>query len=276
MLAAEVHIGTKNMNFGMRDYIWQRRSDNVHILDIGKTWEKIMLTARVIAAIDNPADVVAISARPYGQRAVLKFAQHTGAIALVGRFTPGTFTNQITKGFKEPRILLITDPRTDSQAVMESAYMNIPVVAFCDSDSPVEHVDIAIPCNNKGKHSIGLAYWLLAREVLRLRGASRDKEWDVCVDLFFWRDPAELEQQLEAQEEVAYEQEVNNADAQAAFDDPDAEWGNQEVQDGGEWAESQPAGTSAGAGGWTEDAAAAPVVATEGWDSTPAAPAEGW
>ena len=28
--------------------------------------------------IDNPADVACISARPYGQRAVLKFAAHTG------------------------------------------------------------------------------------------------------------------------------------------------------------------------------------------------------
>lgn len=163
----------------------------------------MVLAARIIAAIPNPEDIVAISSRTFGQRAVLKYAAHTGATPIAGRFTPGSFTNYITRSFKEPRLVIVTDPRSDAQAIKEASYVNIPVIALTDLDSPSEYVDVAIPCNNRGKHSIGLIWYLLAREVLRLRGAlvDRTQPWSIMPDLYFYRNPEEVEQQVS--EEVA-------------------------------------------------------------------------
>ena len=74
MLAAQVHIGTQNSDFMMAEYIWRRnQTTGVHIINIGKTWEKLMLAARSIVAIENPEDVIAISARPFS-RASASFA----------------------------------------------------------------------------------------------------------------------------------------------------------------------------------------------------------
>lgn len=199
MLTASSHIGTQNLDFQMGSYVYKRRANGVHIINIRKTWEKILLAARAIVAIEDPKDVYVISSRQYGQRAVLKFASATEATPIAGRFTPGTFTNQSrTESYREPRLLVVCDPRADHQPITEASYVNIPVIAFCNTDSPLRYVDVAIPCNNKSIHSIGLMWWLLAREVLRMRGKiSRQTPWDVMVDMYFYREAEDQEKEQE-------------------------------------------------------------------------------
>nr|OQO32232.1 40S ribosomal protein S0 [Rachicladosporium sp. CCFEE 5018] len=283
LLAAQCHLGSKNMQVHMEPYLWKTRADGINVINIGKTWEKIVLAARIIVTIDNPADICVISARPYGQRAVLKFAAHTGAVAIAGRFTPGNFTNYITRSFKEPRLIIVTDPRTDAQAIKEASYVNIPVIALCDSDSPTEYVDVAIPTNNKGRHAIGLIWWMLAREVLRLRGtlASREAEWDVMTDLYFYRDP-EAEENKDGNADEAKAPGVDEVGPGAVESGFNNEWEVSGGTAGAFAAASNTAGAPA-ASSWDADgadwaASSAPAEAgNAGWtgenaDSKPAAP----
>jgi len=205
MLAANVHLGTRNLNYQMEEYVYKRNhTTGLHIIDLKKTWEKLLLAARAIVAVKNASDIAVVSTHKNGQRAILKFARATGATPIAGRFTPGTFTNQIQAAFKEPTLLVVNDPQTDHQPVNEAAYANIPVIAFTNTDRHTNFVDIAIPCNTNAPHAVGLIWWMLAREVLRIRGSiRRDQKWDMQVDLFFGRDTETEQQQKETFEKRA-------------------------------------------------------------------------
>jgi len=256
-LQSGTHLGATNLDFQMETYVYKRRTDGVHIINIRKTWEKILLAARAIVAIENPADIFVISSRPYGQRAVLKFSAATKATPIAGRFTPGTFTNQSrTESFREPRLLIVCDPRTDHQPITEASYVNIPVIALCNTDSPLRYVDVAIPCNNKGIHSLGLMLWMLAREVLRMRGTlSRTTPWDVMVDMYFYREAEEQEKE----EQVALTTERPKAEVEGAVEATKA-FGESAVEDA-DW-------NTQVAEEWTAPAGAAPTAVIEDWGAS--------
>lgn len=267
LVTAGAHLGTSFCDPNMERYTFKRRINGQYILNLGKTWEKLLLAARAIVTIENPQDVIVISGRTWGQRAVFKFAQHTGAQYIAGRYTPGTFTNQIQKKFLEPRLLVVTDPVADHQPIREASLVNVPVIAFADSDAPLNHVDIAIPCNNKSKASLALLYWLLAREVLRMKTLiSRTEPWGVPVDLFVYRDPEETEKESKGDDADA------GAETEEAGESKVAQW------DGAQGAATAgPTTAYAGdyaAAGAAVAAAGAPAAGGAEW--TRAAPVAGW
>merc|ERR1711934_885826 len=149
ILAAKTHLGNINCNYQMQQYVHARASSGANIFHLGKMWEKIQVAARIIAAVENPEDVTVVCRKDIGQRAIIKFAKFTGATSVNGRFSPGTFTNHSQAGFREPRIIIVADPTIDHQPVREASYVNIPVIALCDTDTPLVSSFTSFPEKSK-------------------------------------------------------------------------------------------------------------------------------
>lgn len=184
MLSSGVHIGSTVKTAHMEPFIYKVRSDGVNILNIIRINERIQIAARFLSRFE-PSDVYVVSSRVHARTPISKFCELTGFKPIVGRFLPGTFTNPSLKTYVEPKVVLVVDPRADEQAVVEASKVGIPVVSLVDTDNTLSNVDLAIPCNNKGRRSLAMIFWLLAREVLRARGElPPDGNLEVSVEEF--------------------------------------------------------------------------------------------
>ncbi len=181
-----VNIGTQQKSSDMARFIQTVRDDGLYLLDVGATDQRIRLVAQFLCRYE-PGRVMVVSARQYGQRPARLFAEAIGANASVGRFIPGSLTNPVLRSYVEPDKLFVTDPAADQQALIEAVNTGLPIVGLVDANNNLRNVDIAIPANNKGRRSLALVYWLLAREVLKIRGETTDEAWAEAQDLEEWQ-----------------------------------------------------------------------------------------
>jgi small subunit ribosomal protein S2 len=177
-LAAGCHIGTQVKTQDMDPFVYRQRPIGLYVLDVRKTDERIRTAGKFIARFD-PSKIVVVSGRVYGKRPVETFAYYIGANAFTERFVPGTLTNPNIAGprvYVEPELVILTDPRTDQQALSEAAKIGVPVIGLCDTDNQTTNVDLVIPSNNRGRKALALVYFLLTRQVLRERGTLNEEE----------------------------------------------------------------------------------------------------
>ncbi|MDI3506439.1 MAG: small subunit ribosomal protein [Methanomicrobiaceae archaeon] len=170
-LAAGVHIGTQQKSKDMMKFIYRVRGDGLYILDIQATDDRIKTAAKFLSRYD-PAKILVVTSRQYGQYPAKMFADAIGGMSVIGRFIPGMLTNQRLNKYIEPEVVVVTDPISDAQAVNEAVQTGIPVVALCDTNNMTKYVDLVIPTNNKGRKALSLVYYLLTKEMLRLRGVT--------------------------------------------------------------------------------------------------------
>jgi small subunit ribosomal protein S2 len=182
-LTSGVHIGTQQKSASMRRFVHKVRFDGLHVLDVRQTDKRIRLAANFLARIP-PEKILVVSQRQYGQKPVRVFAKTVGAVSFAERFVPGCLTNPNLAEYFEPKVLFVTDPATDQQALSEAVSIGIPVVGLCDVNNETRNVDLVIPANNKGRVALATVYWLLAREVLRVRSGGAETEYSLTIEDF--------------------------------------------------------------------------------------------
>lgn len=183
-LKTGAHIGTKFKSGEMKRFIYKERKDGLKVLNVQTLDERIKLAASFLSkyALEN---IVVVSRKLYGQTPVEAFSETVGCQQVVGRFIPGTFTNPRAKKFLEPQVLVVTEPDSDKQAIAEASSINLPIIALASTNNALQNIDFVIPVNNKGRKSIALVYWLLAKELLKLKGViKKDKDFTKKLEDF--------------------------------------------------------------------------------------------
>lgn len=182
-LTSGVHIGTQQKSASMRRFVYKVRFDGLHVLDIRETDRRIRIAAKFLSRF--PADkILAVSQRQYGQKPVRVFAKTIGAVSYAERFVPGCLTNPSLADYIEPKVLVVTDPATDMQALSEAVSIGIPILGLCDVNNETRNVDLVIPANNKGRVALATVYWLLAREELRARAGGTEVPYSPTIEDF--------------------------------------------------------------------------------------------
>jgi len=175
ILSTGIRVGTQVKTKFMKPFITQSSPEGLYMIDLDKTLDRIKTAAKFISRqeIDK---VIICSDREYASMPINKFCELTGATKMLGRFMPGTLTNPSLPYYIEPKLLLISDPQVDSQAVTEATNAGIPIIGVSNTDNITSKLDLVIPANNRGRKALATVYWLLAREILIGKGHLKEDE----------------------------------------------------------------------------------------------------
>jgi small subunit ribosomal protein S2 len=182
-LKSGIHIGTKFRTKHMANFIYKTRSDGLSVLNIQSIDERIRLAVNMLEQY-HPQDILIISRRENGWKPAKLFAELIGAKFFAGRYPPGVLTNPNLKDFVEAKIMVVTDAWPDKNAIADAQKMGIPVIGFCDTNNQANGLDLVVPCNNKGKKSLGLVYWLMAKLYTKEKGLIKEENFKYTLDDF--------------------------------------------------------------------------------------------
>ena len=173
-LKAGLHIGTKYKTKYMEPFIYKVRPDGLSILNIQEINKRLKILAMFLARY-NPDEMLVIGRRENSWKALKAFSQVTGVKVFTERYSPGVLLNVALEEFMEIKLLLVVDPFPDKNVIDDALKLGIPVLALCDTNNTANELDLVVPCNNKGRKSLGLIFYILAREYLKMRNSGELK-----------------------------------------------------------------------------------------------------
>lgn len=180
-LKVGIHIGTKFKTKYMAPFIYKTRPDGLVVLNVQEIDKRIKLAANLISQY-NPEDILVVCRRENGWKSINLFSKLTGIKIFAGRYPPGILTNPNLKTFMETKLILVVDPWPDKNIVRDAIKIGIPVIALCDTNNETNNLDLVVPCNNKGKKSLGLIFWILAREYLNAKNKEMKEKIEDFMD----------------------------------------------------------------------------------------------
>jgi small subunit ribosomal protein S2 len=175
VLSTGIRVGTQVKTKFMTPFITKASPEGLYMLDLDITLEKIKTAAKFINRVGTDKLIVC-SGRQYANTPIEKFCEMLDTKKLLGRFLPGTLTNPSLPYYIEPKLVLISDPQVDEQAMIEATNAGIPIIGISNTDNITSKLDVIIPANNRGRKALATVYWLLVRQILIERGELKEDE----------------------------------------------------------------------------------------------------
>ena len=175
VLSTGIRVGTQVKTKFMIPFITKASPEGLYMLDLDITLEKIKTAAKFINRLGTDKLIVC-SGRQYANTPIEKFCEMLDTKKLLGRFLPGTLTNPSLPYYIEPKLVLISDPQVDEQAIIEATNAGIPIIGISNTDNITSKLDVVIPANNRGRKALATVYWLLVRQILIERGELKEDD----------------------------------------------------------------------------------------------------
>ena len=175
ILSTGIRVGTNVKTKFMAPFITKASPEGLYMLDLDITIEKIKTAAKFINRLGTD-NLIVCSGRQYAETPIEKFCEMLGAKQLLGRFMPGTLTNPSLPYYIEPKLVFISDPQVDEQAIIEATNAGIPIIGIANTDNLTSNLDVIIPANNRGRKALATVYWLLVRQILIEKGELKENE----------------------------------------------------------------------------------------------------
>ncbi|MBU2616889.1 MAG: 30S ribosomal protein S2 [Nanoarchaeota archaeon] len=191
---AGIYLGTKVVTPNMKPFVYRRRADGLAIFNTDLIDEKIRAGVEFLNKF-APEDIILVCKREAGWRAVKKFGELTGIRVFAKKYPAGVLTNKNLDDFFENELTIITDHWVDKNALNDTLKVHKKVLMICDTNNFSKGANQVIIGNNKSPKSLGVIFYILAREYCKARGIKAE-----VPELEWWT--GELEDESEKKSRV--------------------------------------------------------------------------